>query len=175
MSKKRKLSQEELNSMIEQHTLFLYTNGQEGKRAIFEDMDLNGLDFGYMRLEELDFDNVSFNKAKFFKAELVDSTFKNCTLHDADFTSAYMKDTALYKVKGNRTKFDNSDISCVIIGECEFKECSFRDVSMDYSSIYDTGIKDCKMYNAILYKNCFDIMSFDGSNMKDAFVLKCNI
>lgn len=175
MSKKRKISQEELNSMIEQHTLYLYTDGKEGKRAVFKDMNLNGLDFGYMRLETLDFKNVSFNKAKLFKAELVDSTFRNCTFHDADFTSSYMRETVMYNVKGNRTKFDNSDISCVIIGECEFKECSFRDVSIDYSNIHDTGIKDCKMHNTIFYRDVFDIMSFEGSNIKDAFVLKCNI
>lgn len=35
MSKKRKISQKELDYMLEQHALYLYTDGDEGERAVF--------------------------------------------------------------------------------------------------------------------------------------------
>lgn len=175
MSRKRKISQQELDYMLQQHALWRYTNGDEGERAEFEEMNLNGLDLCYQSLEGIDFINVSFNKAKLYEVSLIDSSFSDCTFHDADFTNACMQKVALNKVKANRTKFDNADIVDVIINDCEFKECSFRDVSIDYSCICDTGIINCKMNEAIFYRVAFNIMSFKGSNMKDAFVLKCSI
>lgn len=86
-----------------------------------------------------------------------------------------MNKVALNKVKANRTKFDNADIVDVIINDCEFKECSFRDASIDYSCICDTGIINCKMNEAIFYKVAFNIMSFEGSNMKSALIARSQI
>lgn len=175
MGKKRKISQEELDYMLEQHTLWRYTNGDSGERAVFEDMNLNGLDLSYQSVEGIDFRNVSFNKAKLYEASLMDSNFSDCTFHDADLTNAYMNKVVLNKFKANRAKFDNADIVDVIINDCEFKECSFRDVSIDYSCICDTGIIKCKMNEAIFYKVAFNIMSFEGSNMESALIARSKI
>lgn len=85
------MNKQELNKILEQHAIWLETEGKEGKRAVLKGADFYGQTFKKTDLRRADLRDVNFSTAN-----LVEVNFIGADLRGADFCGAYFfKDSYL--------------------------------------------------------------------------------
>lgn len=116
---KKKLTQEELNRIIEDHAHYLAKDCEDWYRlyAHLHDVDASGLDFSNMDLRDACmsysvFDGANFANCNLYGADMSDSTFKHANLNNSDMTNA--------DIRGS--KFTYADMSFSIITNAMYDE-----------------------------------------------------
>lgn len=97
----KRLEQEELNRIIAGHQHYLKKDIQDwvNFKAIFEYVDLSGLDFSNTDLSYSEFYNVNLQNAKLVNTDLSNSNLFRVDLRGADRTGMKTKDANTYKIK----------------------------------------------------------------------------
>ena len=101
----KKITEEELKTILEQHNLWLDSDGEKGKRANLTDMDLSYMDLSIMNLTRVDFTNANLSHANLRcanlyrailrRADLTRADLTNVNLYHANLTEANLTDTIL--------------------------------------------------------------------------------
>ena len=87
------MNQQELSKILEQHKLWVKSDGKQGKRIALDrlnlrDRDLVGADLREADIRRSDLRNVDFRGADLSGADFEDSILRGANLLGADFTSA---------------------------------------------------------------------------------------
>lgn len=96
---KNKIDSETLNTMLDQHELWIKSGFKKGQRADFSNADLSGVDLRNRNLSGARFANANLRRAK-----LVDSIFHGTNLGNADLSEAEMFDTVFRRVDLSHVK-----------------------------------------------------------------------
>ena len=130
-------------------------------------------------LDSIYFDNCTFIKCDFTKAEFYNCKFTECTFISCDLSLSILKNCTF-----NDVTFDNSRLIGLSWSSCEepfdvmFKSCNLsqnsfhrldlRKMRFINSLIKDTGYEDCNLENA-LFDNCdLEQTVFSNNNLKKA-------
>lgn len=92
-----KITQDELDQILDDHKLWLKTMGQCGKCAVLSNYDLRGMDLSYRDLDSIDFSGSCLRQTDFRGSCLV-----FCTFDYADMTDMIIEDCIL---GGNSRRF----------------------------------------------------------------------
>lgn len=98
------MTKEELNEIINQHELWIESNGFQGKNIFLIDYNLTGSDLSNRNLKDAYFGNCNLNQANFSNSKLDKAWFENCNLSQADFTGSNMSTTLFTNCIGKTIK-----------------------------------------------------------------------
>ena len=121
--------------MISQHKKWLESDGEQGERASFQDLDLRGAD-----LRGADLRNAYFGRANLTGADLrgvnLNDTWVNSALfRDADLRGACLRDTSFTGAKA-----DGIDLRGADLREAVFSSTDLRRAKLD------VGFRDCSRF-----------------------------
>jgi uncharacterized protein YjbI with pentapeptide repeats len=105
-----KISQEELNDILDKHEKYL-SDLPEGKYADLSNMDLSDLDLSYMNLSYANLNSTSLNNSKLNYADLNNAKLSNANLSKANLSYAILSNTKLSYSYLNNTNLSNTDLS----------------------------------------------------------------
>lgn len=168
-----KLNQKTINQIIKQHSLWLKSHGNEGKRAqlkrkYFENIDFENanlenavLSFSYFincnfinsNLEKAVMSQVNIENCNFKKAKLSDINLYKSRLIKLDMTDVNLSQANLRKTMIDMVNFENSNIS-----KSNLSKAEIRDVSFNNALLEDLGLESTK----ILIKWKKQIKSYKG-------------
>jgi ATP-dependent Lon protease len=164
------MKQEELDSLVDLHQLWIASGGKEGSRMDLSGVSLRGLRLGKANLAKArffdvifthaKFANITFRETEFSQCDFSFTDFSNCTIHkskvlgsvfhiamffDSTFSASYFEDSIFLKVtySGNVRMFDN-----------EFVRTSFEDTM--FYEINEVNLKSMKQLREIYDKAAED-------------------
>ena len=82
------MEQAKLNKILDEHKLWLKTNGKEGKKADLRSADLRSADLRYADLSDADLRSADLRSADLRSADLSDADLRSADLSDANLSSA---------------------------------------------------------------------------------------
>jgi len=94
-----------LKFLLDQHTLWLASQGKEGSQLTLFDPDFRGIDLNGLNLSE-----AIIPGAKFAGTELRNIDFYACNLASADFSGATLRDVQLIKSNLDFANFTNATV-----------------------------------------------------------------
>ena len=89
------MEQAKLNKILENHKLWLKTNGEQGERADLSNADLRYADLRYADLSYADLRNADLRNADLRNADLSNADLSNADLRYADLSNADLRNADL--------------------------------------------------------------------------------
>lgn len=118
-TKMKRITQIELDQMLNAHKNWILSNGKEGERAVLQGYNLSARNLACRDLSYIDFSGSRLVGADLQNAKCVDTVFDNC-----DCTSA---------------RFDGADLECASFDGADCTSASF-----DWAQIGDAYLEKCK-------------------------------
>src|SRR5215813_9085597 len=101
------------------------------REAIFEDLDLTGINLSQVDLRDAVFRNCVLISANLESAKLKGATFSEINLaQEANCLYANMREAKITNCELQRICFNNADLSGTEIVECKFYDCEFLSTSL---------------------------------------------
>lgn len=126
----KKLTQEELDVILDSHQKWVGTVGDEGACAVFTQLDLSGLGFHSRDLTDAEFEGCNLARAEFVGATCTSAKFKNC-----DMTMSVFCDATCYQCEFDGctlvgAAFDDADLTRATLDHCHARGASFARAKM---------------------------------------------
>lgn len=152
----KKLTQEELNVILDNHEKWVKSNRDihkddllrwisvgttEGERAKLYDYDLSGLDFSGRNLILATFASCHLDKTDFSKSYLLFVDFGESQINQATFEESSLDYASLNYVKAVGTNFDKANLRRIKGRQSIFNESTFRETYLSNSDFYGTQFK----------------------------------
>lgn len=142
---------EELNRVLEEHSLWLETDGEAGRRA-----DLSGELLSHINLRDIDLRN-----ANLFRVCLSDTDLSGACLVGADLSCADLSRACLFATNLENVDLRGSDLSDTILDHACLETADLRNVTLKNACLNSTSLR-----NAYL---CF--ADLRGAELKEADLL----
>lgn len=150
-----KPTQEEIDKILELHRTWLYTEGKEGKQAVFNQVDLYYIDFSGMILCGVRFIDSIIRLTRFNKSHLEDVTFTDCRIENSKFTEALLDELLLNRTEIYNTCFADTDINNSTVCNSLVEYSRLTGSMFDNVAISESTVHDCTLNNAVLFKTVF--------------------
>lgn len=153
----KKVTQEELDKIIEQHEECL-NNDSGNELAILCFMDLTGLDLSRRNLSRITFRFCNFNSVDFHCSNLSEATIIGCRLihsnmSDVDMSGSYLFDCVITDCNLSGSNLFNFDTACCHFKNINFTNTNLTDVDMAKTTITDSiGLRSAKEILDELFK-----------------------
>ena len=141
------MKQEELNKILEDHKLWLYTRFDDevkGKRANFEGAYLRGVDFRRAKLEGSNFEGAYLRGVDFRRAKLERVTFRGVTFDEVDLRGAYLEGAYLGGANFFRSNFREANFFMTNFRGANFDEVDLRGIENIPESLISYFKKDLR-------------------------------
>lgn len=126
---------------LQQHSLWLESDGTEGERATFENMNL-AYNFKYHDLNQVVFTNCRMqSNCNFRNSNLTGSIFESNQMPSVDFSYSNIKNTSFYNNDLSDASFEGSLIHKVNYSECDLNASSFANASLNKVSFTDCNLE----------------------------------
>jgi len=137
------LSHEGLRAMLEAHSHYVATHGQEGQKAnlslcIVEDFDFNGLDL--YEVEEPIHASV-FVRCRFVGTDFYFTRFQDVSAPGADFQRALFPKAELWDCDLSNANFDDTDLLRVNFFGCNLRGATFRGADLSLVSFSGSDLE----------------------------------
>lgn len=149
------MTEETLNKILERHAHYLAQDVEdwESYRAIFDGLDLSGMDLSFKNLSCASFQNVdlsnanlsvgifrhcNFFGAKFFNANMKCTHFDDCDFSFASFEMTINVDTLFENSNFKHMKFEACKMDNCIFSNCRLNRVLFVSNYMNYSNWSDS-------------------------------------
>lgn len=129
----------------------------ESKRTI----NLEGVDLSYSVIKDIDINQICFDNASFYKAQISNVNFSSCSfintsfnkskIEEVDFSEQILENTDWSYASILRSLFRGSSLCHGYLQESKFEECDFLDA--DFSDMYLNGVIDiykCKNIDTVI-------------------------
>ena len=135
----------ELNQILEQHLLWIQSNGVQGKCAYFGDAYLGGANLGGADLEDVSFINANLGGANLSYAKLSRANLRGANLGGANLENAYLRGAYL---------------SDAFLYGANLYGANLEDVSFINADLHGANLKDTNLNGANL----------EGANLQGAIL-----
>lgn len=130
----------QLQAIVDQHLLWLETDGQEGKRANFRGLDLSGEEFPAVQLSQASFRNAILDGAH----------FNGTLLEEADFSEAHCHDTVFENCIMLRALFSRGDLQGAKFRHCHIEKGNFLQAKAPTVHFHDCHLLAANFREAVL-------------------------
>jgi uncharacterized protein YjbI with pentapeptide repeats len=137
---KKKTMGMQLHAIVEQHLLWLESDGVEGKRANFRGLDLTGEEFPAVQLSQASFRNAILDGAHFNGTLLEDADFSEARCHDTVFESCIML----------RALFSRGDLYGTRFRACHLEKANFLQAKAPTIHFHDCHMLSANFREAVL-------------------------
>ena len=128
----KKISQEELDNLLDNHELWLKNPSNDKNRLNLENYDLSFLEIK----------NRDLSKALFDKCNMFDMKIQNCDLSYTGLYNSKMNGIMFYVCNLNETKIYSIDLS-----EGLFTNCTLTNIKLIDTNLAKAEIRNCKLTN----------------------------
>lgn len=146
----RKLTAEELESILEAHEKWVATDGREGQRADLSETNLEGAELARRNLR----------KAIFAKAKLVNANLGEAILMDADLCSADLRRATLRNAIMNRATLLDAHLQAADLRNAVLDEVNLREADLRAANLTQAHLSGADM---------------SGTALRDASFLDANL
>lgn len=144
-------------AQLESHQIWLESAGENGKKLILDEINLEYLDlskfsFKEARLIGCSFDSMNLEAGNFILTWVCSSTFRNAWLQAAnfykgnvsyaDFSNSNLNNTKFTDCESAETIFLGADLSNAELNVCYFSSVDFRNSKLDNANIEDSFFED---------------------------------
>lgn len=144
------MKQEELNTILDEHELWVKSCATKGKQADLSGEHLEGLAFDDRALSQASFRGAYLDGTKFIDtilvgvdfegASLVDTDFSCANAWDANFNNTICKDALFLSANLTETSFEGADLDGTSFAQANLSNASFEDVKNIDSAEFDNTI-----------------------------------
>ena len=149
------MTEETLNKILERHAHYLARDVEdwESYRAIFDGLDLSGMNLSFKNISY-----ASFQNADLSNTNLDVALFKHCDFFGAKFFNTKLDSAHFDDCNFAFASFRMSNLTAIWIENSNFKHMRFERCKMDRASIYNCS------FNRVLFSNsCLNHSSWNGS------------
>lgn len=154
--KRVNVTQDEIDHIIKEHEKWL--RGENGSRAVFNDMFLEGVDFSDALLNRAFFQRTFLIGAKFDRACVGSVLFTEANVSGASFKGAYLKGASFRGANADRANFEGSEMRWTSLNGGSFVKASFL-----RASLYDASVNEANLSLAD-----FRMTAMGGVNFENA-------
>lgn len=186
----KKMTQEQLDEILEKHKLWLETNEKQGERARFLNVKFKGAQLGATKLMRAVFTNCDFHEANFRNADLREANVLSTDLHKASFIGADLHAAKFHNVDLHEANFHSADLhKARFIGgnlyiayfqNADLREADFFSANLHAANFFDANMHKASFTGGDLHKAVFlgaDLRQtiFRGSDLRKVILGKGNI
>jgi len=132
--KRKKIKPEKLEKRLEQHKLYVQTDGKEGERLVLINRDLRGCIFNYLDLTDADFEGSDLRGASFYKSKLEDVDFSNTKMSDVDLSNTDLTDANFFNAKLHHANFECANLRSVSFNDAKLKGAKFSQANITHTN-----------------------------------------
>ena len=123
----------ELQQILNDHKLWLDSNGERGARANLEKAYLYNADFYKANLENANFINADLENAHLYNADLEGANLENANLENANLYKANLENANLYKANLGNTNLENANLENANLENANLKYANITGATGIYS------------------------------------------
>lgn len=150
----KKISQEELNNLLDNHELWLKNPSNDKNRLILRNYNLSFLEIK----------NRDLSDALFYKCNMYNMKIQNCDLSSTRLFNNKMNCIMFYICNLNKTKIDSNNllrgafVNCIltnvqlvntVLSEVGIKDCTLTNVQLVNTNLAKAKIRNCKLDNIV--------------------------
>lgn len=183
------MTEETLNKILERHAHYLAQDVEdwESYRAIFDGLDLSGMDLSFKNLQYASFQNVDFSNAnldisvfrycnffgaKFFNTKLDSVHFDDCDFSFASFTMSNLVSSWSEHCSFKHMRFETCKMDRALFSHCKFNRVLFSNSLMNFSNWYDSIFYEpCTFYNSAILDISMDYIK----GIKNIEIKRCTV
>lgn len=181
----QQISEEDLKSVLEQHSIWLRTKGESGERANLRLVDLSvfGLEneilrgailddayFDFANMERVNLDFASMKRCKMRRTNLRRSFFECTGLKNADLEGADLRGADFW-----HTNLDKANLKKTDMRKARLRQVHLRNAKLTAANLKDAKLIDVDLSNAHLEKVIFTKAELINVNLQDAKMQYVNL
>lgn len=148
----KKISKEELKKILNEHKLWLESNGKKGKQADLSHVnlshvDLSHADLSYIDLSNANLSNMDLTNANLFYANLSDANLSYVDLSNANLSNVNLSHAGLFY-----TDLSNTDLSGVDLSNTNLSYVNLSFANLSFANLFQTDLTNANLSNAKLIK-----------------------
>lgn len=156
----------ENKKICDQHALWFYTAGAEGRKAVFSNANLIRENFEKKLLRRARFENCVLDCVSFKKADLEEAQFVNCSFNGTNFESASLRNSVFENTKLVKSVwFDDANIENVYFEGVTFSNCRFRKAKIIGTTFARCVFEICFFNRALFANSKLEDCNFDATNV----------
>ena len=145
----RKISEVELDQIIENHQNWLESDAEEGLRANLSDVDLSGHTFLNTDLSQAFFDRSNFEKANFSGCTLKKTVFNNAVLNYIDFSYADLKNASLSEAQIKEGKLTKAKLQNAILKKTNLVEAKLAGAELNGANLFRSDMRKTDLESVV--------------------------
>ena len=150
--------EEELNKILEQHNLWLETNGNEGARANFYKADLEYVNLNGANLEKANFEGANFNGAN----------LSGANLQLADLSEASLFEANLFKADLRGSNFEKANLVTANLSKAILHRANLEEANLLGADLSGADLSRANLEGANLSKTILENANFEDANIEGA-------
>lgn len=169
------MTQEELDKIIEQHKLWLKTDGKEGRQADLSGTDLRGKDLkGTVlvlanlkgaNLNGLDLSFSNLNSANLEEANLEMANLSFSKLEESNLTRANLKGASLYRARVSSSNLSNVNLEGAVLEGANLICSNLTGSNLSNANLMRAGLQLADLTKANLTKADLTDANLEGTNL----------
>ncbi len=175
LKERKKLDNNSLKSIIQDHQLWLKTNGKQGRKADLSHTDLEGVNLNKAILQGAILNNSDLAETNLSKANLKGSNLQVANMHQADLQGANLSKADL-----QWTHLIDANLKHANATQANLKKANLRHANLQKANLYGamldhTILEDAVLQEADLYKANLQGARLVGANLKGAYLDSANL
>ena len=164
-----KMSQEELDAIIEKHEKWL-SGDPDGERAELSGFMFDRLDLSSRNLTRIVLRNCHFRMCNITKSRLIDSDFTESDFRFCDLSFANMRGCSMHNTGAESSDFDHCDFDASDMSSCMFARCSLLVSSFRGSNLTFTRFLECSLYECVFGHNDMSHSKFKSCDIDNIYI-----
>lgn len=156
--------EEELNKILEQHKLWLETNGNEGARANFSEADL----------EYVNFSGANLERAIFDKANLFGANLSRANLFQANFFKADLFEASLFEADLRGSNFEEANLVTANLCGADFFEATLSKANLSGANLCRVDLSEADLLGADLSGADLSLTNLFGASLRKTILENAN-
>lgn len=171
---------DEINLILNDHLVWLQSEGREGRRANLSGYDLSGMDLQGVYLPESNMRSTNLTGTNLSEANLQGADLSEAYLERTNLRSAQMEGVNLARSNAPYAYFDNASLIEANMSHMHAEEASFthalmggvkfRDAQMQRANFTGADLQYANFRAAHLMECCFDLANMSGADCRDAMM-----
>lgn len=141
----KRITQKKMESILKKHTKWLEVESG-GERAVFNNVDMSGVDIIDTDLRKVVFNNVDMSRVNMSFSNLSNVGMWKCKLVEANLEGVLISDVVMQNCEIKRASIDDADITKLSILRSDLSEVNFS-----HSRLKDSYMNKCNLSNASFY------------------------
>jgi hypothetical protein len=157
-----RLSQNELDKILEDHKVYLSSYGASGVEANLQNVDLSGLDLSYANLRSADLSSANLSSANLRSANLSSANLRYANLSSADLSSANLSSANLRSANLSSANLryanlSSADLSSANLSSANLRYANLSSADLRYANLSSADLSYANLSSANLPENTFII------------------